>query len=187
GDDVRRLVSGALSDAHVFHATIEENLRIAAGTPTSPNGTDARVTAALAAAGLTDWVASLPEGLATVVGEDGDRMSGGQRQRLVLARALLGDPPILLLDEPTEGLDPQTADEVLADVLRATPDRSVVLVTHRLRGLDAVDEILVLEDGRVTERGTHAELVAAEGYYAELWASQALAEGRYAGAGLSAG
>ncbi|MEV0645138.1 thiol reductant ABC exporter subunit CydC [Phytomonospora sp. NPDC050363] len=178
GDDVRRLVSGALSDAHVFHATVEENLRIAA-----PEATPERIAAALAAAGLTEWAASLPEGLSTVVGEDGDRVSGGQRQRLVLARALLGDPPVLLLDEPTEGLDPQTADEVLADVLRATPDRSVVLVTHRLRGLEAVDEILVLEDGLVTERGSHDALLAADGYYAELWAAQELAEGRYAGIG----
>ncbi|GLZ80902.1 hypothetical protein Afil01_57090 [Actinorhabdospora filicis] len=175
GDDVRHLVSGALSDAHVFHASIEENLRVA-----SPQASPEAVTAALTAAGLATWTESLPNGLATIVGEDGDQMSGGQRQRLLLARALLADPPVLLLDEPTEGLDPATADAVLADVMAATPSRSVLLVTHRLRGLEAVDEILVLDDGRVTERGTHAALIERGGYYAELWASQELAEGRYA-------
>ena len=178
GDDVRTHIAGALSDAHVFHATIEENLRIA-----RPTATGEELAAALASAGLADWIASLPEGLGTLVGEDGDRMSGGQRQRLILARAFLADPAVLLLDEPTEGLDPQTADEVLGDVLGGTrsSSRSLLLVTHRLRGLADVDEIVVMEDGKVAERGTHAELVGRGGYYAELWAAQELAEGRYAG------
>ena len=93
-------------------------------------------------------------GLDVRVGEDGAELSGGQRQRLALARAVLADPPVLLLDEPTEGLDPAQADAVLAAVLALRRGRSVVLVTHRLTGLDAFDEVVVLDGGRVKERGT---------------------------------
>ncbi len=125
--------------------------------------------AALGTARLRDWVESLPAGLDTMVGESGGQVSGGQRQRLALVRALLADPPVVLLDEPTEGLDPQTADDVMADLLASTRGRTTLVVTHRLAGLDAVDEIVVMDAGRVVQRGTHAELVAADGPYQDLW------------------
>ncbi|PSL06678.1 ATP-binding cassette subfamily C protein/ATP-binding cassette subfamily C protein CydC [Haloactinopolyspora alba] len=164
GDDVRAAISGVTQDAHLFHTTIRENLLLAA-----PEAGDEQVRAALATARLLDWVDSLPSGLDTVVGASGAQVSGGQRQRLALARALLGDPPVVLLDEPTEGLDPDTADELVADLLASTRGRSAVLVTHRLDGLDGVDEIVVLDAGRVVQRGTHRDLVARPGPYQDLW------------------
>ena len=96
-------------------------------------------------------------------------MSGGQRQRLAIARALLADFPVLVLDEPGEHLDTLTADAIIADLLAITRDRATLLITHRLTGLQDVDEVLVLDHGRVLERGTHAELVGLGGHYAALW------------------
>ena len=115
-------------------------------------------------------MAQLPDGLDTRVGEAGDRISGGQRQRLALARALLADFPVLVLDEPGEHLDTVTADALVADLLDATRGRSTLLITHRLAGLAAVDEVLVLDAGRVVERGPHDQLLAAGGRYAAMWA-----------------
>ncbi|WP_239517782.1 ATP-binding cassette domain-containing protein [Streptomyces sp. ICC1] len=146
---LRRTVSGSLQDAHVFHTSVRNNLR-----PARPDATDAEIREALRHAGLLDWVLGLPEGLDTFVGSDGGRLSGGQRRRLLLARALLAAPPVLLLDEPTEGLDGAAADAVLADVLDSTRGRSLILVTHRLQGLEAMDEVLVMADGRIIRRGT---------------------------------
>lgn len=140
-------VTGLLADAHLFHASVRDNLLLA-----RPGATDDELLAACRTAGLGDWVDA--HGLDVRVGEDGAELSGGQRQRLALARAVLADPQVLLLDEPTEGLDPAQADAVLAAVLAHRGDRSVVLVTHRLTGLDAFDEVLVLDGGRVKERGT---------------------------------
>lgn len=164
GDDLRRVIGLCAQDAHLFDTTLEANLRIA-----RPDATADQLRAALDAARLGDLVDALPEGLSTAVGEHGARLSGGQRQRLALARALLADFPVLLLDEPAEHLDLATADALTADLLAATEGRTVLLVTHRLAGLELVDEILVLVDGEVAERGTHAELLGAAGPYATMW------------------
>ncbi|RAG81164.1 ABC transporter [Streptacidiphilus pinicola] len=167
GDDVRRAVGLCAQDAHVFDSSLRENLRLA-----RPAATDAELFAALAAARLADFVRALPDGLDTMVGEHGASLSGGQRQRLALARALLADFPVLVLDEPAEHLDLPTADALTADLLTATEGRATVLITHRLAGLDAVDEILVLDAGRVVQRGTWSELTSTDGLLRELWARE---------------
>ncbi|MEU8118904.1 thiol reductant ABC exporter subunit CydC [Spirillospora sp. NPDC049024] len=164
GDDVRRVIGLCAQDAHLFDSTIGENIRLA-----RPGATDEEIRDALRRARLLDWVESLPDGLETRVGEHGAQVSGGQRQRISLARALLADFPILLLDEPAEHLDIATADELTADLLTATEGRTTLLVTHRLAGLEAVDEIIVLDGGRVADRGTHADLLDRPGPYRALW------------------
>jgi ATP-binding cassette subfamily C protein CydCD len=114
----------------------------------------------------------LPEGLDTYVGEHGARLSGGERQRLAVARALLKDTPLLVLDEPTANLDTVTERELLASVWEAARDRAVLLITHRLVGMEEMDEILVLDAGRVVERGTHEQLRAAGGLYSRMVETQ---------------
>ncbi|MFD3491701.1 thiol reductant ABC exporter subunit CydD [Streptomyces sp. NPDC058690] len=158
GDTVRRFVGLCAQDAHVFDSSIRENLRLARTV-----ATDDELRAALARARLLDWAEALPDGLDTLVGEHGARLSGGQRQRLALARALLADFPVLVLDEPAEHLDLATADALTADLLVATRGRTTVLITHRLAGLEAVDEVLVMDAGRIVQRGPYAALAAAEG------------------------
>ncbi|MBB5870408.1 ATP-binding cassette subfamily C protein CydC [Allocatelliglobosispora scoriae] len=135
-----RVVGGLFADAAVFHASVEENLTL--GRPCTPTERDD----AARAAGLLEWVAEQPDGWRTLVGEDGTALSGGQRQRLTLARALLHAPPVLLLDEPTEGLDPAHADAVLRSVLSFAGDRAVVVVTHRTaeRDSSAFQQVLTL-------------------------------------------
>ncbi|MEU5288138.1 thiol reductant ABC exporter subunit CydD [Streptomyces sp. NPDC020755] len=157
-ETVRRSVGLCAQDAHVFDSTIRENLRLA-----RPGATDAELRDALSRARLLDWVLALPEELDTPVGEHGARLSGGQRQRLALARALLAGFPVLVLDEPAEHLDLPTADALTADLLDATRGCATVLITHRLTGLDTVDEVLVLDAGRVVQRGPYAELAAEDG------------------------
>ncbi|AOP50810.1 ABC transporter [Streptomyces lydicus] len=170
GDAVRRQVGLCAQDAHLFDSSLRENLRLARrNRADGPAGTEDRdLWDALERARLADWVRGLPDGLDTMVGEHGARLSGGQRQRLALARALLADFPVLVLDEPAEHLDLATADALTADLLAATEGRTTVLITHRLTGLEAVDEVLVLDHGRVVQRGGHAELAAADGPFRRM-------------------
>lgn len=157
-DDVRRLVGLCAQDAHLFDSSVRENLLLAKKDATEDDLRDA-----LKRARLLDWADSLPDGLDTLVGEHGARLSGGQRQRLALARALLADFPVLVLDEPAEHLDLPTADALTADLLAATEGRTTLLITHRLAGLESVDEVIVLDEGRVVQRGSYAELALVEG------------------------
>jgi ATP-binding cassette subfamily C protein CydC len=137
--DVRGTFAIAGQNAYLFGSTIRANLSLA-----RPSATDDELWDVLRRARLADWVLSLPDGLETLVGEEGTQLSGGQRQRLTFARALLSDAPVLLLDEPTAHLDPETADALVRDVFAAADGRSVLLITHRPEGLELADEIVAL-------------------------------------------
>ncbi|MGW3461630.1 ATP-binding cassette domain-containing protein, partial [Streptomyces olivaceoviridis] len=171
GDDVRRFVGLCAQDAHLFDSSVRENLLLA-----RKDATEADLRGALARARLLDWVDALPDGLDTLVGEHGARLSGGQRQRLALARALLAGFPVLVLDEPAEHLDLPTADALTADLLAATEGRTTLLITHRLAGLDAVDEVIVLDAGRVVQRGPYERLITEDGPLREMARREAEAE-----------
>ncbi|MEU9886044.1 thiol reductant ABC exporter subunit CydC [Sphaerisporangium sp. NPDC051011] len=170
-DDVRERITGLTQDPYVFRASLRDNLRLA-----GPEAGEDELARAVLRARLDAFVERT--GWDVTLGEDGRTVSGGQLQRLALARALLRDPEVLLLDEPAESLDETTADALMADLLDVTHGRTTVLVTHRLRGLEDVDEIVVLSEGRVAQRGRHDELVSAPGYYRDLWESEALTSGR---------
>ncbi|WP_445269123.1 thiol reductant ABC exporter subunit CydD [Streptomyces sp. NBC_00207] len=175
GDDVRALVGLCAQDAHIFDSSVRENLRLA-----RTGANEDQLRDALAAARLLEWADGLPDGLDTLVGEHGERISGGQRQRLALARALLADFPVLVLDEPAEHLDLATADALTADLLAATEGRTTVLITHRLAGLEAVDEVLVLDRGECVQRGAYAELASAEGPLRRLLERERASDGTLA-------
>ncbi len=167
GDEIRRTVGLCAQDAHIFDSTIRENLRLA-----RPDCDDDELRDALRRACLLDWVERLPDGLETHVGEGGHRLSAGERRRISVARALLADFPAIVFDEPTANLDQPTADALVRDILAATADRATVLITHRLSALEPVDEIIVLRNGVVAERGRHDELILAGGPYARAWESE---------------
>jgi len=169
GEECRSVVGLVSQDVHVFDSTLEENLRLARRSASTDE-----LRAALAAARLLDWTDRLPDGLSTELGERGARMSGGERRRLAIARAVLADFPVLILDEPGEHLDAPTADAIVADLLAIAGPRAVLLITHKLTGLEDVEEVIVLDRGQVRERGTHAELLAIDGSYAALWRQETI-------------
>ncbi len=149
--DVRRAIAVAGQDAHLFSTSIRENVRLG-----RPQCSDEELAAALDQARIGAWVRGLPDGWDTAVGERGRALSGGQRQRIVLARALLSRAPVLVLDEPTAHLDEATATQLMHDVFAAAGDRAVLLITHRPKGLDAVDQVVTLDAGRVVARSPSA-------------------------------
>jgi ATP-binding cassette subfamily B protein len=172
GHDVRTLTQESLraaigvvsQDPHLFHASIAENLRYA-----RPGATDDELAAACRAAQIHDVIAGLPDGYRTVVGERGYRLSGGEKQRLAIARVLLKDPAVVILDEATSHLDAENEVAVQEALATALAGRTALVIAHRLSTVQDADEILVLEAGRIVQRGTHAKLLATGGLYADLY------------------
>ncbi|KIQ10967.1 ABC transporter ATP-binding protein [Rhodococcus sp. MEB064] len=166
-ESIRHTVGMVTQDGHLFHETLRSNLTLA-----RPDATEDDIWSALRRARLEDLVRSLPDGLETVVGERGYRFSGGERQRVTIARLLLAQPTVVVLDEATASLDSTSEAAVQEALSEALVGRTSIVIAHRLSTIRAADQILVIEDGRVAESGTHAELLARSGRYAQLYRTQ---------------
>ena len=166
-DSIRDTISVVTQDGHLWHDTVGANLRFA-----RPEATDSELWDALRRARLERLVASLPDQLDTMIGERGYRLSGGERQRLTIARLLLAQPRVVILDEATAHLDSESEAAVQEALVEALSGRTSLVIAHRLSTIRAADEILVLEDGSIVERGTHTELLASGGRYSELYRTQ---------------
>ncbi|CAB3868953.1 ABC transporter ATP-binding protein [Achromobacter ruhlandii] len=165
--DLNRLISTVFQDVHLFDDSVIGNIGMA-----RPEAGEAEVRAAARAAHCLDFIERLPQGWQTRLGEAGGKLSGGERQRLSIARAILKNAPIVILDEPTAALDTESELAVQAAIDTLVAERSVIVIAHRLSTIVAADRILVFEDGRITQRGTHAELLAQPGRYRRMWQAQ---------------
>jgi len=175
GSDIRDVTQESLhdvvgvvtQDAHLFHDTIRENLAFA-----RPGATEQELIEACRAAQIWDLISVLPDGLDTIVGDRGYRLSGGEKQRVALARLLLKAPAVVVLDEATAHLDSESEAAVQRALATALAGRTSLVIAHRLSTIREADQILVIDEGRVRERGRHEELLAADGLYAELYRTQ---------------
>jgi len=164
---LRRNCGILLQNDHLFNATLAENLRLA-----NPTASDEELLSAINKAGLDSILATLPDGLDTWIGENGSALSGGERRRVSIARILLKNSPLLILDEPTAGLDSITERQIMASINSLMLGKSTILITHRLTGLDSMDEILVLDQGKIAERGRLDDLISAKGLFYTMWRLQ---------------
>jgi ATP-binding cassette subfamily C protein CydC len=166
-DEVRKHIALVSQNSYFFNTSIRENLRLARRSA-GPE----EMEAAVRAAHIHEFVMKLPQGYNTLIGEQGLRLSGGERQRLAIARALLKNAPVLIFDEPTANLDALTERQVLDTLFETMRGRTCLLITHRLLGLENMDEILVMDKGRIVERGSHGELLSQPGLYRHLFELQ---------------
>ncbi|MEO5935171.1 MAG: ATP-binding cassette domain-containing protein, partial [Duganella sp.] len=166
-DSVRHAIGIVPQDTVLFNDTIEYN--IAYG---QPGASKERIVAAARAASIHDFIESLPDGYATMVGERGLKLSGGEKQRVAIARTLLKNPAILIFDEATSALDSKAEQAIQAQLKEIARSRTTMVIAHRLSTVADAQQILVLDHGRIVERGTHQSLLAADGLYAQMWQRQ---------------
>lgn len=170
-DDLLSCISIVFQDVYLFHDSIEENIRMG-----KPDATHEEIVSAAKAAACHDFIRSLPEGYQTIVGEGGSTLSGGEKQRISIARAILKDAPVILLDEATASLDPKNEVLIQQAISALVKEKTVIVIAHRLQSVCNADNIIVLDSGRVAERGLHEQLLAKNGLYARLWNSQMKSE-----------
>lgn len=163
-DSLLRHVSMVFQRVYLFHDTVENNIRFG-----NPDATREEIIAAAKKARCHDFIEALPDGYDTVVGEGGSTLSGGEKQRISIARAILKNAPIVLLDEATASIDPDNEKHIQEAINALVQDKTLIIIAHRLSTIKRADQILVIDDGRIVERGTHEELLANERQYKNLW------------------
>ncbi len=168
-ESVHEHIAVAPQQSHLFNTSVKENLQLA-----NPSASIDMIQTACAVALADTFVEKLPEKYDTFVGEQGYKLSGGERQRLAIARAIIADAPISIFDEPTSGLDAMTEEQLLLSVHQTLEGKSMLWITHRLTGLEVMDEIIVMNHGMIEERGTHQELLQKNGLYRKMWDTQQL-------------
>ena len=162
-DSLMTNISMVFQNVYIFNDTIENNIKFG-----KPNATHDEIVAAAKKACCDDFIDALPDGYNTMVGEGGATLSGGEKQRLSIARAMLKDAPIVILDEATANVDPENEDRLQAAIEALTRDKTIIMIAHRLKTVKHADQIIVLDGGRIIQRGTHDELLAQKGIYSEF-------------------
>lgn len=161
--EIAAQISYVSQDNYLFNRSIRENIRMG-----RPDATDAEVEQAAKQSGCDTFIRKLDQGYDTVVGSAGSHLSGGERQRIAIARAILKDAPIIILDEATSSVDPENEEELQRAIAELTHDKTIIMIAHRLKTIRGVDQILVLDDSHIVQRGTHAELIQQKGLYADF-------------------
>ena len=171
-DSLMQYISMVFQSVYLFNDTIENNIRFG-----NPDASHEQIVEAAKKAQCHDFIVSLPEGYNTKVGEGGSTLSGGEKQRISIARAILKDAPIIILDEATSSVDPENEHELLAAIEQLTKGKTLISIAHRLSTVKNADQIVVISDGKVAQKGTHAELISQDGIYSRFWKQRELASG----------